>query len=100
MSMRFVEKEGGPGIVFSDQVLSTMSNYRQVSPKAKEAGGQLFARFDGEDTIIMEATTPKILDKTGCFNVWRFMICTGKDFILWEIGILTRKNGRHLQIKI
>ena len=63
MSIRFVEKAGGPGIVFTDEALSTMAKYRQIAPKAKEAGGQLFARFDGADTVIIEATTPKILDK-------------------------------------
>ncbi|MBN1227779.1 MAG: Mov34/MPN/PAD-1 family protein [Deltaproteobacteria bacterium] len=63
MNMRFVEKSGGPAIVFTDEALSAMHRYRQLNPKTKEAGGQLFAKFEGADTIIVEATTPKILDK-------------------------------------
>jgi integrative and conjugative element protein (TIGR02256 family) len=63
MNMRFVERAGGPAIILTDKTLSTMAKYRQLDPKAKEAGGQLFAKFDSADTIIVEATTPKLLDK-------------------------------------
>jgi len=63
MSLRLVEVPGGPAIVLTDKALSTMYRYRQLTPKAKEAGGQLFAKFVGADTIIVEATTPSILDK-------------------------------------
>lgn len=60
MSIRFVEEFGGPAIVLTAEALSAMDKYRQ---KAKEAGGQLFAKFDGADTTIVEATSPKLLDK-------------------------------------
>jgi integrative and conjugative element protein (TIGR02256 family) len=63
MSMRFVEEVGGPGIILTDEALSSMFEYRQLGPTAKEGGGQLFAKFAGADTIIVEATTPKLLDK-------------------------------------
>lgn len=63
MSIRFVEKTGGPAIVLTDEALSAMHKYRQLDSAAKEAGGQLFAKFEGVDTLIVEATIPKILDK-------------------------------------
>lgn len=63
MIIKFVEKFGGPAIILSDEALSIMSKYRQVKPMAKEAGGQLFAKFEGANTLIVEATKPKILDK-------------------------------------
>ena len=63
MTIRFVEKKGGPAIVITDSALLTMHKYRQLNLKAREAGGQLFANFYGIDTIIVEATPPNILDK-------------------------------------
>jgi integrative and conjugative element protein (TIGR02256 family) len=63
MSIRFTEKPGGPVIVLTDEALSAMHKYRQLNSAAKEAGGQLFAKFEGVDTLIVEATRPKILDK-------------------------------------
>lgn len=63
MNFRFVEKIGGPAIILTDKVLSVMQKYRQLHPSAKEAGGQLYAKFDGADTLILEASKPKFLDK-------------------------------------
>ncbi|MEN6621800.1 MAG: Mov34/MPN/PAD-1 family protein [Smithella sp.] len=63
MNFRFVEKIGGPAIIITDKVLSVMHKYRQLHPSAKEAGGQLYAKFEGVDTLILEATKPKFLDK-------------------------------------
>lgn len=62
MNLRFVEKIGGPAIILTESVLSVMQKYRQIKPLAKEAGGQLYAKFEGVDTLILEATKPKILD--------------------------------------
>jgi len=39
-----------------------MVRHRQLGAKSKEAGGQLFARFEGNDTVVVEATEPKSLD--------------------------------------
>lgn len=50
-------------IVFSEEVLIAMQQYRQIDFHDKEAGGQLFAKFEGNKTIIVEATEPKRLDK-------------------------------------
>lgn len=63
MNFKFVEKIGGPAIILTEKVLSIMHKYRQLHPSAKEAGGQLYAKFEGIDTLILEATKPKFLDK-------------------------------------
>jgi len=54
---------GGPAVIFYDDVIALMARYRQMTFKDKEAGGQLFARFEGGSTIIVEATEPNPLDK-------------------------------------
>lgn len=61
--MRFSPRQSGAGILLSDSAITTMDTYRQTGKKDKEAGGQLFARFDGADTLIDIATSPKWLDK-------------------------------------
>lgn len=63
MTARFVLALGGPGVVISDKALAAMDRFRQLRPNDKEAGGQLFATFDGGDTVIAEATGPKWLDR-------------------------------------
>jgi integrative and conjugative element protein (TIGR02256 family) len=53
----------GPAIVLTAAVIETMLKHRQLRPNDNEAGGQLFARFEGKDTILVEATEPKGSDK-------------------------------------
>lgn len=62
MTLRYTLAPKGPAIVLPDLVLATFDQFRQRSPRDKEAGGQLFARFDGADTVIVEATKPTWLD--------------------------------------
>ena len=62
LSPRFVLKPGGPAVIITDAALATMNRFRQIRPRDKEAGGQLFALFDGADTVIVEATPPKSTD--------------------------------------
>jgi integrative and conjugative element protein (TIGR02256 family) len=52
----------GPGVILCGAALETMLKYRQLCATDKEAGGQLFARFEGRDTFITDATPPKPLD--------------------------------------
>lgn len=68
MSLRYVLTPGGSAVVLSDTALKTMNHYRQIAPRSKEAGGQLFARFEGDDTIIVEATPPKWCDRRNRYN--------------------------------
>ena len=62
MSLRFGATEDG-AIVFEDDVLRTFDHFRQRRLWQREAGGQLFARFDGPLTVIAEATTPTRIDR-------------------------------------
>lgn len=65
MTLRYTLSSAGPAIILSDPALATFNRFRQRSCRAKEAGGQLFARFDGVDTLLLEATPPKWLDRRG-----------------------------------
>jgi integrative and conjugative element protein (TIGR02256 family) len=59
---RYTLSPGGPALLFTDPVLAMFGRYRQLSPVAKESGGQLFAQFKGAATILQEATAPRLLD--------------------------------------
>lgn len=63
VTQRYSVVPGGAAIVFSSGVLATFDQFRQRSHRDREAGGQLFARFVGADTIILKATGPKLLDR-------------------------------------
>lgn len=52
-----------PSVVFTEEAIASMIRHRQKTTNDKEAGGQLFAKFEGHDAIIIEATEPKCLDK-------------------------------------
>lgn len=57
---------GGSGqrLIFSQKVIDHFTAYQQKRCWQREAGGQLFARFDGDEIIIEEATGPR-------WNDWR-----------------------------
>lgn len=52
----------------TEKVIETLKQYRQKKIFEKEAGGQLFAQFDGADTYIVDATPPNPSDKRGRFS--------------------------------
>ena len=56
---------GGSGqtIILSDTVVEHLKRYRQMHNRQYEAGGQLFARFDGLRVIVEEATGPRRSDR-------------------------------------
>ena len=68
MSLTYGVDVGGPLVTLSDEAVNSMVRHRQLTAKDKEAGGQLFARFDGSNTIIVEATEPKPLDWRGRYG--------------------------------
>ena len=53
----------GQTLVLTDTVLGHLRRYRQSSRLSREAGGQLFARIDGDTIIIERATGPRRSDK-------------------------------------
>lgn len=57
--------EGGGLLTFEPDVLETLSQNRQRRRWSAEACGQLFARFEGSDVIISEATGPRPSDRRG-----------------------------------
>jgi len=65
VSLRYVLTLGETSVIISDEAIATMIRFRQLGSPQKEAGGQLFGRFDGSRTIIVEATSPKWLDRRG-----------------------------------
>ena len=62
MKLRYIVAKGGPALIIAETALVTMTQFQQIAERDKEAGGQLFAIFEGSDTVIVEATPPKVLD--------------------------------------
>lgn len=63
MSLVYSFESGGPFVLITDEAIASMIRHRQKSLNDKEAGGQLFAKFEGDNAIIVEATEPKPFDK-------------------------------------
>lgn len=53
----------GQTLILTDLVLAHFERHRQLTPESKEAGGQLFARFDGDIIRIERATGPRPSDR-------------------------------------
>ncbi|MYC74869.1 hypothetical protein F4X10_03730 [Candidatus Poribacteria bacterium] len=53
----------GEILILTDEVLDHFNQYRQLSTKSKEAGGQLFACFNGKNIAIKRATGPRYSDR-------------------------------------
>jgi len=91
VSLVYGIESGGPSVILTDDAIASMAHHRQMTAKDREAGGQLFARFEGTSTIIVEATEPKPLDKRSRYgfspNQWlqrleiKFLHKRGKHFV-------------------
>lgn len=55
-------KNSDQTLLFTDAVLAHFHSHRQLRTRSKEAGGQLFARFDGQTIRIERATGPRPTD--------------------------------------
>lgn len=53
----------GQILVLTDEVLAHFRLQRQTRPWHREAGGQLFARFDADRILLVEATGPRPSDR-------------------------------------
>lgn len=62
MSLCYGTVNGEPSILICEAALTTMLGFRQRTRRDKEAGGQLFAHFQGPEMVIVEATPPTLLD--------------------------------------
>jgi integrative and conjugative element protein (TIGR02256 family) len=68
MILRYGRASGESSVLITDAALSAMFAFRQAKARDKEAGGQLFAHFDGSDVVIVEATPPTFLDRRSRYN--------------------------------
>lgn len=55
--------ESGQLLVLTDEVVEYFRRHRQVRRRDKEAGGQLFARFENLEIIVEEVTGPRATDR-------------------------------------
>lgn len=55
----------GQTLILTDSVLAYFARHRQLTPRSKEAGGQLFARFAGSTVRVERATGPRPSDHRG-----------------------------------
>lgn len=55
----------GSHLILTEPVLAHLAAHRQRRFWQSEAGGQLFARLDGPDVVIVEATGPRPGDRRG-----------------------------------
>lgn len=62
MTLRFVDREGEPSVVLQSSALEVIHRHRQRRVWQREAGGQLFARFEGAHTVVEVATAPSRRD--------------------------------------
>ena len=58
-------KNSDQTLVFTDPVLAHFNCHQQLKDRSKEAGGQLFAQFDGPCIRIERATGPRRTDRRG-----------------------------------
>lgn len=55
----------GQSLILTETALDHMKRYRQSGHYSREAGGQLFARFENNTTKIEKATGPRPSDRRG-----------------------------------
>lgn len=79
MNLKYGLEPGGASIILTDTVISKIVRHRQLSIKDKEAGGQLFATFDNYNTVVIEATEPKFLDKRSRYSFVPNLFLQKKD---------------------
>ena len=60
--------ESGQTLIFEDKVLTHFARNRQRTARSLEAGGQLFARFEGDIIRIERATGPRATDRRGLLS--------------------------------
>lgn len=64
MSIAYSIEPLGPAVVIlTDEAIAAMLRHRQSRSIDPEAGGQLFAKFENNGTVIVEATGPKPRDR-------------------------------------
>jgi integrative and conjugative element protein (TIGR02256 family) len=72
--MKYLAASGEQELILATAVLDHFAAHRQVGWRDREAGGQLFARFEGRRIIVEAATGPRAIDRRSRFlfipNKW------------------------------
>lgn len=61
--IQYIIGDSGQTLLLTDTVLAHFARYRQVAPRSREAGGQLFARFLDHGIHVERATGPRSTDR-------------------------------------
>ena len=61
--IKYTLEESGQILILMKAVIDHMEHHRQLHSNSREAGGQLFARFEGKIIWIERATGPRRTDR-------------------------------------
>ena len=59
----YVGRDSNGTVIFSEKVIAHFVRFRQVWPCQREAGGQLFARFEGSTVMVEDVSGPRPTDR-------------------------------------
>ncbi|MGD9637519.1 MAG: Mov34/MPN/PAD-1 family protein [Alphaproteobacteria bacterium] len=74
-------------VVFTNRVVKLFKKHQQTNAKSKEAGGQLFASFEKDSVIIMDASEPNRQDIRG-----KYFFHPNRDRERQDINIFFKKG--------
>ena len=61
--IKYTLEESGQILIFTKATIKHLERHRQLHSNSREAGGQLFARFEGKNIWIERATGPRRTDR-------------------------------------
>lgn len=68
--IQYVLGDSGQTLVLARTVIEHLDRYRQSGGCSREAGGQLFARFNGGTVRVVRATGPRSTDRRSRVSFW------------------------------
>ncbi|MES0110132.1 Mov34/MPN/PAD-1 family protein [Mesorhizobium sp. M0013] len=66
--MKYLAASGTQELILAPSVLDHFAAHRQVGRLDREAGGQLFASFEGQRIVVEVATGPRSIDRRSRFS--------------------------------
>lgn len=80
--------DSGQELILTDTILDHLKRYRQRTPGSREAGGQLFARFEDARVSIERATGPNPSDQRTLFTFSPNRLVERREIKrLFEVGL-------------